>query len=73
MRPNEAAYIVCELFASPKRNRAAEKTKKRRPDDRLTHWASCQMTMILPNVPVCQALNEKIKSGMERSSRCVTE
>uniref|UniRef100_M1DAE4 Integrase core domain containing protein n=1 Tax=Solanum tuberosum TaxID=4113 RepID=M1DAE4_SOLTU len=55
-----------------KRTRQLNKTKKRRPEDCLTHWASRRTTMIWPNVPVCQALKEKIKSAIERSSRqCV--
>ncbi|KAG5580867.1 hypothetical protein H5410_051494 [Solanum commersonii] len=51
----------------------AERTKKIRPDDRLTHWASRQMAMISPKALVCQALKEKIKSAIERSSRQVTK
>uniref|UniRef100_M1DJQ7 Uncharacterized protein n=1 Tax=Solanum tuberosum TaxID=4113 RepID=M1DJQ7_SOLTU len=44
-----------------KRNKAAERTKKRRPEDRLSHWTSRRMAL------------EKIKSAIERSSRRVTE
>uniref|UniRef100_M1DFK3 Gag-pol polyprotein n=1 Tax=Solanum tuberosum TaxID=4113 RepID=M1DFK3_SOLTU len=56
-----------------KRNKAAETTKKRKPEDRQTHWASRRTTMISPNVAVCQALKEKIKSVIEKSSHRVTE
>ncbi|KAG5619775.1 hypothetical protein H5410_004993 [Solanum commersonii] len=37
------------------------------------NWVSCQTAMVLPNVLVCQALKEKIKSAIERSSRRVVE
>uniref|UniRef100_M1D9S4 Uncharacterized protein n=1 Tax=Solanum tuberosum TaxID=4113 RepID=M1D9S4_SOLTU len=53
--------------------KAAERTKKRRPDDRLIHWVSCRVAIISPKFPVCKALKEKIKSTRERSSRCVAE
>uniref|UniRef100_M1D8U9 Uncharacterized protein n=1 Tax=Solanum tuberosum TaxID=4113 RepID=M1D8U9_SOLTU len=56
-----------------KRNKAAEKTKKRRHGDHLAHWASHRMDMISPKAPVCQALKEKIKSAIEWSSRRVAE
>ncbi|KAG5571623.1 hypothetical protein H5410_061389 [Solanum commersonii] len=36
--------------------------KKTRPEDHLNHWASRRMALISHNVPVCQALKEKIKS-----------
>ncbi|WMV30761.1 hypothetical protein MTR67_024146 [Solanum verrucosum] len=40
---------------------------------RLTHWASHRLAMISPKVPVRQALKEKIKWAIERSSRHVAE
>uniref|UniRef100_M1DVC7 Uncharacterized protein n=1 Tax=Solanum tuberosum TaxID=4113 RepID=M1DVC7_SOLTU len=55
------------------RNKAAERTKKTRPGDRLIHWASRRMSITSPKVSVCQALKEKIKSAMEWSSRRVAE
>uniref|UniRef100_M1A2T3 Uncharacterized protein n=1 Tax=Solanum tuberosum TaxID=4113 RepID=M1A2T3_SOLTU len=55
------------------RNKAADRTKKRRPEDRLNHWASRRIALVSPNVPVCQALKEKIKSAIERSSRRIVE
>ncbi|KAG5611390.1 hypothetical protein H5410_022671 [Solanum commersonii] len=54
-------------------NKAVERTKKRRPEDRLNRWASRRMALLSPNVPVCRALKEKIKSAIERCSRRVTE
>uniref|UniRef100_M1DK27 Uncharacterized protein n=1 Tax=Solanum tuberosum TaxID=4113 RepID=M1DK27_SOLTU len=56
-----------------KRNKATERMKKRRPVDRLIHWASQRVAIISPKVPVCQGLKEKIKLARERSSRRVTE
>uniref|UniRef100_M1DS29 Uncharacterized protein n=1 Tax=Solanum tuberosum TaxID=4113 RepID=M1DS29_SOLTU len=58
---------------SKKRNKTVERTNNRGTDDRLTHWASHRMATILPKVPVCQTLKEKIKSAIERRSRQVTE
>ncbi|KAG5630812.1 hypothetical protein H5410_002529, partial [Solanum commersonii] len=43
--------------------------KKKRPDHRLTHWVSRQVAMISPKVSACQAIKEKIKWAIERSSR----
>ncbi|KAG5595451.1 hypothetical protein H5410_036683 [Solanum commersonii] len=54
-------------------NKAAERTKKKRLEDHLTHWASRRMAMISPNILVCQALKEKIKSVIEKSSRRITK
>uniref|UniRef100_M1DF42 Putative plant transposon protein domain-containing protein n=1 Tax=Solanum tuberosum TaxID=4113 RepID=M1DF42_SOLTU len=54
-------------------NKATERTKKRRPEDCLNHWASRRMAMISPNVPVCQAMKEKIKSAIERNCGRVIE
>ncbi|KAG5620235.1 hypothetical protein H5410_005453 [Solanum commersonii] len=34
-----------------KRNKATERTKKRRSEDRLSPWASLQMALVFPNVP----------------------
>uniref|UniRef100_M1D9Z9 Uncharacterized protein n=1 Tax=Solanum tuberosum TaxID=4113 RepID=M1D9Z9_SOLTU len=56
-----------------KRNKAAKRTKKRRSDDRLTHWTSRRMAIVLPKVPVCQALKEKLKSAIKKSSQRVGE
>uniref|UniRef100_M1DCM7 Uncharacterized protein n=1 Tax=Solanum tuberosum TaxID=4113 RepID=M1DCM7_SOLTU len=56
-----------------KRNKVAKRTKKRRLVDRLIHWASHRTVTISPKVPVCQALKEKIKSAIEKGSRCVVE
>uniref|UniRef100_M1DVW0 Retrotransposon gag protein n=1 Tax=Solanum tuberosum TaxID=4113 RepID=M1DVW0_SOLTU len=36
--------------------------KKRRTEDRQNHWASRRMSLVLPNLPVCQVLKEKIES-----------
>ncbi|KAG5610208.1 hypothetical protein H5410_021489 [Solanum commersonii] len=47
--------------------------KKRRHDDRLTHWASHRMAMISSKAPVCQALKVKTKPAIERSSQRVAE
>ena len=56
-----------------KRNKAAERMKKKRPVDCLIHWASRRVAITSPKVPVCQALKEKIISARERSSRRVAE
>uniref|UniRef100_M1DZ98 Uncharacterized protein n=1 Tax=Solanum tuberosum TaxID=4113 RepID=M1DZ98_SOLTU len=47
--------------------------KNIRPENRLNHWASRRMALVLPNVPMCQALKVNIKSVIERSSRRVAE
>ncbi|KAG5580287.1 hypothetical protein H5410_050914, partial [Solanum commersonii] len=52
-----------------KRNKAAERMKKRTSEDRLTHWMSRQTAMVLPNVSVFQAWKEKIHSAIKRHSR----
>uniref|UniRef100_M1E001 Retrotransposon gag protein n=1 Tax=Solanum tuberosum TaxID=4113 RepID=M1E001_SOLTU len=44
-----------------KRIKEAERTKKRKPEDRLNHWASRRLALIWPNVQACQALKDKIK------------
>ncbi|WMV57667.1 hypothetical protein MTR67_051052 [Solanum verrucosum] len=54
-------------------NKADKRTKKRRYEDRLTHWASRQTALASPNVPVCEPLKEKFKSAIEKSSQRVTE
>ncbi|KAG5590362.1 hypothetical protein H5410_040876 [Solanum commersonii] len=51
----------------------AEKTKKRRLEDRLMHLVSRRKALNFPKVLVCRALKEKIKSAMNRSSRRVAE
>uniref|UniRef100_M1DN46 Polyprotein protein n=1 Tax=Solanum tuberosum TaxID=4113 RepID=M1DN46_SOLTU len=56
-----------------KGTRQLAERQKRRPEDRLNHWASSRMALTSPNVPMCQALKEKIKSAIEKSSRQVTE
>uniref|UniRef100_M1DRA2 Uncharacterized protein n=1 Tax=Solanum tuberosum TaxID=4113 RepID=M1DRA2_SOLTU len=56
-----------------KRIKTTKRTKKGRHEDRLNHWASHRMALVSPNVPVCQALKEKIKSEIERSSRRITD
>uniref|UniRef100_M1DH69 Integrase core domain containing protein n=1 Tax=Solanum tuberosum TaxID=4113 RepID=M1DH69_SOLTU len=55
-----------------KRDKEAETTKKRRPEDCRSHWASRRMALVSPNVPVCKVLKDKIKA-IERSSRRVAE
>uniref|UniRef100_M1DED9 Gag-pol protein n=1 Tax=Solanum tuberosum TaxID=4113 RepID=M1DED9_SOLTU len=54
-------------------NKAAKRTKKRRPVDRLIHWASRRVAITSPKVLVCQALKEKIKLVREMSSQHVAE
>ncbi|KAG5615080.1 hypothetical protein H5410_014904 [Solanum commersonii] len=51
----------------------SERTKKRKPEDRLILSASHRMAIILPNVPVCIAQMEKIKSTVKRSCQQVTK
>ncbi|KAG5589976.1 hypothetical protein H5410_040490, partial [Solanum commersonii] len=68
----EASIVNLRIFANAKRNKATEKTKKRRPEDRLNHWASHQMAIVSPNVPMCQALKEKIKSAIKMSSCAIS-
>ncbi|KAG5580814.1 hypothetical protein H5410_051441 [Solanum commersonii] len=56
-----------------KRNKVAERTKKRRPGDCRVHWASRRMATISPKVLVCQALKEKINLVRETSSKRVAK
>ena len=44
-----------------KRNKEAERMKKRRHDDHLTYWERRRMAMISPKVPVFQVMKDKIK------------
>ncbi|KAH0679272.1 hypothetical protein KY284_020357 [Solanum tuberosum] len=46
------ASIVSLRFFDNERNKAAERTKKRRPEDHLNHWASRRMALVSPNVPL---------------------
>uniref|UniRef100_M1DZC5 Putative plant transposon protein domain-containing protein n=1 Tax=Solanum tuberosum TaxID=4113 RepID=M1DZC5_SOLTU len=52
-----------------KKNKAAERTKKRRHVDRLIHWANCRVAITSPKFLVCQGLKEKFKRLRERSGR----
>ncbi|KAG5579821.1 hypothetical protein H5410_050448 [Solanum commersonii] len=69
----EATIVSLRFFDDAKRNKAAERTKKIKHEDRLTHWVSHQTAMVSPNVPVCQTLKEKIKLAIERSNQRVAE
>ncbi|KAG5571536.1 hypothetical protein H5410_061302, partial [Solanum commersonii] len=64
-----------------KRTKAAERMKKRRLEDRLTHWASRRMALVSPNVldVISPKVTEpedaegKSKTAMKMTKRWITE